>query len=368
MEDLRDLRLFLHVTETLNFGRSSAESHVSPATLTRAIQRLESRAGRRLLERGPRGVSITADGLRFREYARGAVELWDRYRADEPTGTGLQGQVSIFATVTACQAILPDLIRPFRTAHPDVRLDLTTGDAAVAIARVDEGSTDLALAAIPARVPGSVVSRVVTETSLEFIAPARVGRADRMGLGGLPVAPHRAGPGRGPGLVSGQQDHADRGRRAGRPRGAAGPRRPRLRDRRGAPTGVGDEHLAGPGQGARSRGHAYPRSASASAPTGPACAARSSPNCGPVPPKFRPATFAGWKSANQWIHLERRRRRVLTIGPRESPGYVGECELVDVHAGECESRKPRFHDLGARAPARTGRWGLGAAPTCPSPE
>ena len=117
-------------------------------------------------------MSITADGLRFREYARGAVELWDRYRADEPTGTGLQGQVSIFATVTACQAILPDLIRPFRTAHPDVRLDLTTGDAAVAIARVDEGSTDLALAAIPARVPGSVVSRVVTETSLEFIAPA----------------------------------------------------------------------------------------------------------------------------------------------------------------------------------------------------
>ena len=172
MEDLRDLRLFLHVTETLNFGRSSAESHVSPATLTRAIQRLESRAGRRLLERGPRGVSITADGLRFREYARGAVELWDRYRADEPTGTGLQGQVSIFATVTACQAILPDLIRPFRAAHPDVRLDLTTGDAAVAIARVDEGSTDLALAAIPARVPGSVVSKVITETRLEFVAPA----------------------------------------------------------------------------------------------------------------------------------------------------------------------------------------------------
>lgn len=172
MEDLRDLRLFLHVTETLNFGRSSAESHVSPATLTRAIQRLESRAGRLLLERGPRGVSITADGLRFREYARGAVELWDRYRADEPTGTGLQGQVSVFATVTACQAILPGLLGPFRAAHPDVRLELTTGDAAVALARVDEGSVDLALAAIPARVPGSVVSRVVTETGLEFIAPA----------------------------------------------------------------------------------------------------------------------------------------------------------------------------------------------------
>ncbi|WP_152360148.1 HTH-type transcriptional activator IlvY [Microlunatus speluncae] len=178
MEDLRDLRLFLHVTETLNFGRSSTESHVSPATLTRAIQRLEARAGRQLLERGPRGVSITADGLRFREYARGAVELWDRYRAAEPTGTGLQGQISIFATVTACQAILPDLIRPFRADHPDVRLELTTGDAAVAIARVDEGSVDLALAAIPARVPASMVSRVVTETSLEFVAPAGSGPVD----------------------------------------------------------------------------------------------------------------------------------------------------------------------------------------------
>lgn len=77
---------------------------------------------------------------------------------------------TVFATVTACQAILPGLLREFRSAHPDVRLNLITGDAAVALARLDEGSVDLALAAVPDRLPESVVSHVDARTPLVLIA------------------------------------------------------------------------------------------------------------------------------------------------------------------------------------------------------
>jgi len=149
----RELELFLHLARTLNYGRTSLECHVSAATLTRTIQRLEARAGTRLLDRGPRGVVLTADGRRFTAYAEQALALWDDYRAGADESTELVGELRIFATVTACQTLLPDLLAPLRTAHPQIRLDLRTGDAAAALARLDEGEVDAAVAGIPRRLP-----------------------------------------------------------------------------------------------------------------------------------------------------------------------------------------------------------------------
>ncbi|MER6155363.1 HTH-type transcriptional activator IlvY [Streptomyces sp. NPDC001868] len=193
----RELRLFVHLAGTLNFGRTSLDCHVSPATLTRTVQRLEAGLGHRLFDRGPRGVSLTAEGHRFREYAVRALELWRAYREEHPDPAELTGRLAVFATVTACQALLPDLLAPFRAAHPQVRLDLRTGDAAAALARLDEGEVDVAVAGVPGRLPEALVSRTVATTDLVFVTARD--RPDP-GLGGPFVLPHR-------GLV---RDAADR--------------------------------------------------------------------------------------------------------------------------------------------------------------
>lgn len=200
-DDQRELRLFLHLARTLNFGRTSLDCHVSPATLTRTVQRLESDLGHRLFDRGPRGVSLTAEGHRFREYAAQALELWRAYREEHPDPAELTGRLTVFATVTACQALLPALLTPFRRAHPQVRLDLRTGDAAAALARLDEGEVDVAVAGVPARLPEPLVSRTVATTDLVFVTARD--RPDP-GLDGPFVLPHR-------GLV---RDAADRWFRA----------------------------------------------------------------------------------------------------------------------------------------------------------
>jgi LysR family positive regulator for ilvC len=173
----RELELFLHLARTLNYGRTSLECHVSAATLTRTIQRLEVRAGARLLDRGPRGVVLTADGQRFTAYAEQALALWDDYRAGTGEPTELVGELKIFATVTACQALLPDLLAPLRAAHPQLRLDVRTGDAATALARLDEGEVDAAVAGIPQRLPQTMVTRSVAVTDLVLVA-ARDGEVD----------------------------------------------------------------------------------------------------------------------------------------------------------------------------------------------
>lgn len=127
---------------------------------------METRVGARLLDRGPRGVVLAAEGRRFTAYAENALELWDDYRAGTSDQAGLTGDLRMFATVTACQALLPDLLAPLRAAHPQIRLDLRTGDAAAALARLDEGEVDAAVAGIPKRLPQSLVSRTVAVTDL----------------------------------------------------------------------------------------------------------------------------------------------------------------------------------------------------------
>jgi LysR family positive regulator for ilvC len=156
----RELELFLHLARTLNYGRTSLECHVSAATLTRTIQRLEVRAGARLLDRGPRGVVLTADGQRFTTYAQQALALWDEYRAGAGDASDLVG---------ACQALLPDLLAPLRAAHPQIRLDVRTGDAAAALAGLDEGEVDAAVAGIPKRLPQTLVTRTVAVTDLVLV-------------------------------------------------------------------------------------------------------------------------------------------------------------------------------------------------------
>ncbi|BBC30162.1 Transcriptional regulator [Streptomyces graminofaciens] len=187
-DDHRELRLFLHLAQTLNFGRTSLDCHVSAATLTRTVQRLEADLGHRLFDRGPRGVSLTAEGHRFRAYAGQALELWRAYREEHPDPAELTGRLAVFATVTACQVLLPDLLAPFRAAHPQVRLDLRTGDAAAALARLDEGEVDVAVAGVPQRLPEPLVSRTVAVTDLVFVTARERGDG---GLDGPFVLPHR---------------------------------------------------------------------------------------------------------------------------------------------------------------------------------
>ncbi|WP_458248221.1 HTH-type transcriptional activator IlvY [Streptomyces sp. MAI_2237] len=187
-DDHQELRLFLHLAQTLNFGRTSLDCHVSPATLTRTVQRLEADLGHRLLERGPRGVWLTAEGHRFRAYAVQALELWRSYREEHPDPAQLTGRLALFATVTACQALLPDLLAPFRAAHPQVRLDLRTGDAAAALARLDEGEVDAAVAGLPARLPEPLVGRTLAVTEL---VPVTARDRPDPGLRGPFVLPQR---------------------------------------------------------------------------------------------------------------------------------------------------------------------------------
>ena len=74
--DTEDLKIFLHLADTLHFGKTSAACHMSPSTLSRQIQRIEEEVGQQLFERDNRSVLLTESGVQFRKYAKESLGKW----------------------------------------------------------------------------------------------------------------------------------------------------------------------------------------------------------------------------------------------------------------------------------------------------
>lgn len=171
--DLDALQLFLHLSRSLHFGRTSKECHVSPSALSRTIQRLEEEAHAALFVRDRRSVALTDEGRLLQGFAQ---ETLARFEALEQRLTRaqerLQGAISIFASVTACQSFLPPLLSQFRRSHPEVQIRLETGYARDALEMLRSGSVDVTVAALPDDIPPTLSARVVVKIPLVFVAPA----------------------------------------------------------------------------------------------------------------------------------------------------------------------------------------------------
>ena len=88
--ELRQIRSFLSIAETLHFGRTAGIIHLSQPALSLQIRALEDEIGVRLFERNRRKTSLTVAGAAFREDATEALSRLDQavHRASwQPTGS-----------------------------------------------------------------------------------------------------------------------------------------------------------------------------------------------------------------------------------------------------------------------------------------
>ena len=115
---------------------------------------------------------MTRAGQLFKKYAKNVLEKWQSLLDDLMTEKGtLKGEISLYCSVTASLSILPELLNVFRAAYPEVHIRLQTGDAGMAIQKVVEGETDIAVSALPEQLPKELMFKVLTETDLVFVAP-----------------------------------------------------------------------------------------------------------------------------------------------------------------------------------------------------
>lgn len=170
--DIKELQIILNLSKSLHFAKTSHECHVSPSSLTRIVQKLERELGVSLFERDNRTVKLTVAGSKFREYAVETLERWQQLQRDlrEQSDT-LQGNLSVFCSVTASYSFLHDLLNEFRLRYPSVEIHLYTGDSALAVQRVLNEENDIGVAARPDNLPEKLEFMAISQSPLVFIAP-----------------------------------------------------------------------------------------------------------------------------------------------------------------------------------------------------
>ncbi|GGW31315.1 HTH-type transcriptional activator IlvY [Halomonas sp. 141] len=170
--DFRLLKHMVTLADTLHFGRASELCHISPSTLSRSIQQVESELGTRLFERDNRHVTLTPQGIAFLRYAKETLEQWETQKRTLATSaTQLSGEISIYCSVTASYSFLYELLSDVRVRHPGIELKLHTGDPADAMNRVLEGADDMAITPRPRIPPSALAFKSLTRSPLLFIAP-----------------------------------------------------------------------------------------------------------------------------------------------------------------------------------------------------
>lgn len=171
--DTRELELFIVLAETLHFGQAAERMHLSASAISRSIQRMEQEVGQRLLDRDKRSVRLTGAGQSLLLYARQEVQQWRAFVASlQPHYQLLHGEISLYCSVTAAYSLLERILSNFRSRYPAIELKLHTGDQADALEHVLGGQEDLAIAALPDKLPRKIRAQTLLQSPLLFIAPA----------------------------------------------------------------------------------------------------------------------------------------------------------------------------------------------------
>src|SRR4051812_37908975 len=111
MPDLRHLRYFVTVAETLSFARAAERLHVSQPPLSRQIQALEAGLGTPLFVRTKRSVRLSAAGAALLPEAQRLLEQAEALR-DHAQGLsqGKSGRIALGCITTAAHNVLPQLL------------------------------------------------------------------------------------------------------------------------------------------------------------------------------------------------------------------------------------------------------------------
>ncbi len=167
--NIRELQLFRHLSGTLHFGRTSQACNITPSGLSRTIQRLEEMVGKSLFVRDKRSVELTEAGRIFQEYADDAIQRWETLQHSLSEDGVLRGELSLYCSVTAILSILPEILERFRKAYPEILIHLQTGDAAMALSKLQNRDVDVTIAALPDTLPRRLEFFEIIKTPLIFI-------------------------------------------------------------------------------------------------------------------------------------------------------------------------------------------------------
>lgn len=182
--ELRQLRYFAKLAETLNFSEASRGLFITQSTLSQQIKQLEQELGAQLFERDSHNVALTEAGAAMLPYA--VKTLRDSQLCVERVNDLrelLAGTLNIGVTYSF-SPILTETLLEFMKLYPGVKLNIVYKPVAELMKLLDERVVDFVLAFRPIKDEEGVESHVLFQNYLAAIVSADhpLAARDKVGL------------------------------------------------------------------------------------------------------------------------------------------------------------------------------------------
>lgn len=189
--ELRHLRYFLAVAETLHFSRAAQRLGIAQPPLSQQIKRLETLLGHPLFERTTRGVKLTLAGQLLAERARTTLEkVQDDLSQVRRLGRGEEGTLTVGFSGSVMFTQLPAAINAYRRQYPKVELRLREMVTATQLAALLNGSIELAFLRDGDPTPGIEMRTVLSERYIAVLpVHHRLARKKTLDLASLKTEP-----------------------------------------------------------------------------------------------------------------------------------------------------------------------------------
>ena len=136
------LKTFLAVAETNSFTGAGQQLGLSQPTVSQHVRKLEDAAGRMLISRDTRDVSLTDNGEAMAGFAR-TILAAEESAASYFSGSAMRGRLRFGAGDDLAITQLPRILRHFRQLYPQINLELTVSQTGPLIRRLRGGQLDL---------------------------------------------------------------------------------------------------------------------------------------------------------------------------------------------------------------------------------
>ena len=168
----RRLQVFYTVAKLLSFTKAADALHMTQPAVTFQIRQLEDHFNTRLFDRTHNRVSLTEAGQVAYQFGERIFELYAEMENAIKELTGdVSGALTVGASTTIAEYMLPSLLGTFKAQHPDVNLRLKVSNTEGIVSMVENNVIDLGVVEAPVANKNLLVE-VCQEDELVLVIPA----------------------------------------------------------------------------------------------------------------------------------------------------------------------------------------------------
>ena len=168
----RRLQVFHTVARLLSFTKAAENLHMTQPAVTFQVRQLEEYFNTRLFDRTHNRISLTDAGARVFQFSDKIFELYGEMENAVREMTGeISGSLTIGASTTIAEYMLPALLGDFRAKYSDVSIHLKVSNTDGIVSMVENNTIDLGVVEAPVSNKNLVVDECRRDYLVAIVPP-----------------------------------------------------------------------------------------------------------------------------------------------------------------------------------------------------